>query len=244
MSQQDYETMQPVLAALEVAAVKPPNMPIDAFVQEAENLYHWSQQDREDLEHAGFDWSTVAELPVRAGACREAESRWITQRFTREDARKQWAVESVYAYDLRDELLHTLTYAYRNQADLLGRVQEIRDGNGHADMVQDLNDLAVLGRANLEPLAAINFTLTRLDEAATLAKSMGNLYGQVNSEQYVEVLDMRNRAYTALYYSVRALRDCGQYVFWRDEERVQGYRSAYVRKLNRKVAKKEEISPI
>jgi hypothetical protein len=39
-------------------------------------------------------------------------------------------------------------------------VSAITDGSGHADMIQDLNDIAVLGRENPDPLTAIGFDLT------------------------------------------------------------------------------------
>ncbi|WP_372935386.1 hypothetical protein [Mariniphaga sediminis] len=48
----------------------------------------------------------------------------------------------------------------------------ITDGSGHADLIQDLNDIAVLGRENPDPLTSIGFDLTQLDLAATRADEL------------------------------------------------------------------------
>ncbi|MGD9487192.1 MAG: hypothetical protein AB7W47_04180 [Calditrichaceae bacterium] len=37
----------------------------------------------------------------------------------------------------------------------------------------------------------------------------------------------RDKAYTYLKDAVDAVRDCGQYVFWRNEQRLKGYISQY-----------------
>jgi len=64
----------------EIQAIVPektiiPTMPVDVFVQEAEDLYHWCQDDQVALTRAGLDWMNVEKLPVRTGACRESQSR-------------------------------------------------------------------------------------------------------------------------------------------------------------------------
>ena len=55
------------------------------YLQEAENLYHWCLEDKEALTDKNIDWSMVEDLPVRCGALREAQSRWITTRFSHEE---------------------------------------------------------------------------------------------------------------------------------------------------------------
>jgi len=41
---------------------------------------------------------------------------------------------------------------------------------------------------------------------------------------------MRDKAYTHLKQAVDQVRECGQYVFWRNEARLKGYGSRYFRK--------------
>jgi hypothetical protein len=156
---------------------------VDVFIQESENLYKWCQDDKEVLIKADLDWKLVKDMPARAGALREAESRWFLHRFQREEARIEWIKRSPEAYDLRDQLLHAFSYAYRNYADLAARVVAIREGGSHADMIQDLNNLAVIGREKPEPLQKINFDMALVDKAAKTADEMGTLYAASNMEK-------------------------------------------------------------
>ena len=48
----------------------------------------------------------------------------------------------------------------------------------------------------------------------------------------------RDRAYTHLKEAVDAIRECGQFVFWKDEDRRKGYASDYNRKKNARAAQK------
>jgi len=42
---------------------------------------------------------------------------------------------------------------------------------------------------------------------------------------------VRDQAYTHLKQAVDAVRACGQYLFWRNDERLKGYASRYLRKV-------------
>ena len=160
MSKNDLSVKLDTLNAIKNDDVRSPNsIPVDVYLQEAENLHHWATKDLEALLSAGLEQNYVTDLPVRAGALREAESRWITTRFAHEEAEKEWLEKSPAAYDLRNDLLKTFRFAFRKAPDLLGRVSAIAEGYGHADMIQDLNDLSVLGKANTDLLTAIKFNL-------------------------------------------------------------------------------------
>lgn len=207
-------------------------------MQESEDLYHWSKEDEEKLLLAGLSKKAINDLPVLASACRESQSLWMKDQQTRKEAEEKWSKESPKAFDFRDQLIHAFRYAFRDNPDLLGRVDEIAEGYGNADMVQDLNDLAILGKANIKLLEAINFNTALLDEAADKSDAMADLLGRANGDRLSENESkiMRDRMYTLLKQTVDEIRDCGKYVFWRDGNRLKGYSSAYYRRLN---AKKE-----
>ena len=227
----DYEAMIGVISVIEEKDANTPNMPVDVFIQESENLYKWCQGDKEALVKADLDWKLVKDMPARAGALREAESRWFLHRFQREESRIEWIKRSPEAYDLRDQLLHTYAFAYRKHADLAARVAAIREGSTHADMIQDLNNLAVIGRENPEQLKKIHFDMDLVEKAAQTADEMGALYAASNAnDEDSEVLKIRNKAYTYLRQAVDEVRDCGHFVFWRDKRRLRGYISRYHRK--------------
>ncbi len=86
----DFNTKIDVISAVTAEREKKPTMPVDVYAQETENLHHWARIDRKTLTAAGLKWIVVEDLLVLAGALREAESRWFTKRFTKEEAQRQW----------------------------------------------------------------------------------------------------------------------------------------------------------
>lgn len=233
---QDFNTKLEAIEALTSDEVKQPNIPVDRFLQEGENLYHWCKQDKDALVAAGLNWALAEDLPVCLGALREAQSRWNAERHSQEEAGIEWAAKAPGSYDLRDSMVHTFRYAFRDKDDLLGRISVIADGDGHADMIQDLNDLAVLGRENINKLETIHYDSTVLDTAATLADELAALLAVVNGDrqEHSETKTLRDKAYTLCRNSIDEIRACGKYVFWRQPDRLKGYASEYYRRQNKK----------
>jgi len=244
-SAEDYNAKLEVIQAIPEDQLKTLHMPVDAYLQEAENLYIWSQDDKEALEAKGLSWTLVEDIPTRSGALRHAESLWNRERFSREDAEKMWLKESPLAYDLRDELLYHLRFAFRLDESLLNRVGAIAEGYSQADMIQDLNDLSVLGMANSNLLAEINFDMTLLDEAAEKAKAMAALLGETTRDRadYNDVKRIRDQAYTHLKEAVDELYGFGQYVFYHNEDRLRGYRSKYKFKQRKNTTNTTQTTP-
>lgn len=238
----DYLEKLEKAKALDLNEIKTPYMPMGIFLQEAEDLHHTALKDKEALMAAGLAEDVINDLNITAGATREAQSIWMQNLQTRKDAEQRWKDESPAAFDLRDQLLHTFRYAFRASDDLLSRLTEIEEGGSNADMIQDLNDLAVMGLNNPEALAAINFDPTLNDKAAKLSADMADLLAMANGDKNEdnESLNMRNRMYTLLKNLVDEVRQCGKYVFWRDEKRLKLYASRHNRMTNARQVKKEE----
>ena len=221
-----------IIQAIAKAAVKYPSMPMDTYLTEAQYLYKYCLPDKAALTKSDLDWALVDDLPVRTDAANEAQSIWHNVRFGREEAQKQWAALSPAGYALRDEILHFMYYAYRNLPDMHTRVASVDEGASDADMIQDLNDLAVIGRENLDPLIAVGFEPAMLDEAASKSKELGELRADSSVDKAAdrEKKKLRDKAYTHLKEAVDKIRDCGQFVFWKDQDRAKGYASEYKRK--------------
>lgn len=246
MSSTDLAALLPTLQAIPADTLKRPTYPVKIYLQEAENLALWCQPDQAQLTAAGLDWAQVVEMQQRIGALREAESQWFKSRFSREDAQQQWDEKAPLAYALRDQLLRAMRYGYRKHEALLKRVAGITDGSGHADMIQDLNDIAALGRDNTAPLSAIGTDPALLEQAATTADEMAVLLAQVNGERADSngARVLRDQAYTHLKSLVDEIRACGQYVFWDNADRRAGYISQYMR-TNRATSKPSEpVTPV
>lgn len=233
-SSADYSDLLPVIQAIRPEDVVTPNVPVDVYVQEAENLFHWCADDQSVLVSTGLNWELATSLPVRAGACREAQSIWIKERNMRQEAEQQWKDEAPAAFDMRDQLVHAFRYAFRKDDGLLARIDEIAQGDTNSDMVQDLNDLSVLGKAHLDLLAVVQFSPTMLDNAAAMADRMADLLGATNGErkEVSEAMIIRDKAYTYLKLAVDEIRECGKFVFWRNPARLKGYVSDYWKSKN------------
>lgn len=233
---EDYNAKLEAIMAIPNDEVKEPSLPVDVALQEAEDLHYWSSDDAEALKNVGIKMAMIKDLPVRAGACREAQSIWNKDYRSQKEAQKQWKVQSLLAYVLRDELIHTMRFVYRKNDALLGRVKAVAEGGSHADMIQDLNDLAVLGRENTEALAAISYDLTKLDQAASLADEMADLLAEANGDKAEQNGSkiIRDRAFTYMKELVDEIRECGKFLFWKDPSRYKGYISSYWQKKKNK----------
>lgn len=240
----EFQTELPAILAIPLDAIKKAAMPIKQYIYEAEFLHQWSQVDHTQLAKAGLDLALLDAILSRAGALREAESRWSIERFSREDAQKEWEEQSPAAYVLRDKLLRDMRFAFRKDEALLKRVADIADGNGHVDMLQDLNDLATLGRNHLEALAGLGVDEALLDQAATLADQLTTLLAQAAGERKEgnSARLLRDQAYTHLKAAVDEVRDYGQYVFWDNAIRRDGYFSDYVRSTNARIQRAREAT--
>lgn len=242
-NQNDYAATLDAAKNLVNENVQVPQIPVGIYLQEAEDLFHWSKEDKEKLILAGLKEELITELPVFTGACRESQSIWMKDLQTRKEAEEEWSKESPKTFDFRNQLIHSFRYAFRDNTDLKGRVDDIADGYGNADMVQDLNDLAILGKANVELLKAISFDTELLDEAAIKSDEMADLLGRTNGDRLSEneTKIIRDRIYTLLKQVVDEIRDCGKYVFWRNDDRLKGYSSAYYKRLYAKKKRTEEL---
>ncbi|MCP5103143.1 MAG: hypothetical protein GY950_07185 [bacterium] len=242
-SKEDYDAKLDAIQAIEDSQITPPlSIPVDVYLQETENLYDWCMEDIDTLTAKGLNADLVTDLPVRAGALRRSESRWNLQRFSKEEAAKKWAEDSPAAYDLRNVLIHEFRFAFRDDKDLTKKVKQVANGYGHADMIQDLSDLSVLGKEHPDLLTAIGFDLLLLDEADAKADELSALYAVVIGDRasYNASKKIRDQAHTYLKTIVDDIHRFGQHAFWRDDERKTGYRSNF---LHRKRAQKPVSSP-
>jgi hypothetical protein len=164
----------------------------------------------------------------------EAQALWQVEKNTGNEAADKWDRESPGAYKLRDELLRTFRFAFRKHPHLPATIKSKQ--NGHARMLQDLNDLSILGKENKKLLQAIRFDLALLDEAARLAEELAPLLAEKTTGRlrHSEAKKIRDCAYTHLKEAVDEIRQFGQFLFNEDKYRFAGYGSAHLRQLNRK----------
>ncbi|MDY6934442.1 MAG: hypothetical protein SVZ03_09505 [Spirochaetota bacterium] len=83
------------LIILNLVALRP--IIVGRHIIRSSNFFHWSQEDKKELTDRGLDWGLVEDMQKRCGALREAQSRWITTRFSHEEAERLWTEKSPLA---------------------------------------------------------------------------------------------------------------------------------------------------
>ncbi|WP_321345866.1 hypothetical protein [uncultured Draconibacterium sp.] len=211
-----------------------PNQPVATFLQEAENLYVWCVDDIPELLKAGIDEALINELPLRIKACRDAQTLWKKKSKTPGDAKVQWKLQLTEVSKLATELLRAMRFAFRNHTDLLARLNYLTKGNSYTTLIQQLNDLALLGRKNSQLLAAIGFDQGLLDTAIAKSKELASLWAQTKNEnaRLNEVVVARNKAFWTLQQQVSEIRAAGKYIFRHRKDRYAGYVSQYWKQKN------------
>lgn len=229
MNKQDFDAHKEAIMNILQDRVKDPTMPVSVTVQMAEDLAIWAEKDSKELAKAGLNVALITELPTRAGALRYIQSQWMSDKNTRTESTKEWKINSPIGYELQSELLHYFRFAFNSNPDLLNRVAEIADNDGHADMIQDLMDYATLGRDNLQLLKNVGFNVPLLKQADELSNTLGELLAYNNNDkgQSNELKEQRDRAFVHLYDAIREVHRVGQFVFWRNPERKRGYVNDY-----------------
>jgi hypothetical protein len=244
---EDYNKKIEIIKTITDDRIKVPHhIPVGIYIQEAEKLYTWCQDDKEELKAKGLDWTVVEDLPIRCGALIESESQWQIEQKLRRKAEKIWVRESPKGYDLRNVLIHHFNYAFRDDSLLIGWIREIAGRLTHSGMIRGLKDLSALGKANQGLLTNIGFDLTLLDMASQTSDALNSKYaaGSWKSEDYREAKKIRNQAFTHLKEAVDLIREYGRYVFWRNAYRLKGYRSDYRRMLNKRSPRRNKVSEL
>ena len=222
---------QEALQGIPAAQLKSLLIPVAIYVQEAEDLAACASDDADRLLGAGLPPTAIDELPLRAGALAEAQSLWQQNR----KKKHPWNEQRELARHFRDGLLHDFRYAFRNNKSLLSRLNQLMQGNSYSNMIQDLNDLAVLGAGQLPLLESVGFDTAKLKQAADLSAQTAFVWADFQRLQLSGNPDktLRDRAYTYLKLTVDQVRNCGQYVFPRGHERYPAYCSAFLARKNR-----------
>jgi len=222
------------------------NMPSYVYATESETLEMWANQDSDKLAIGGISVERIAQIGVRALVFREYQSEWIIVRRTGKDADKEWKAFATEAYNLCDEMKHAFKYAFRNEPELLGRVNEIAKGTGDSDMIQDLKSYSLLGQKHQDLLTPIGFDISKLNTASSMSDQGANLLAEANGSKLKgnEQKVLRDKAYTHLKEVVDEVRACGKYIFWKDKKRLVGYQSDHWKSQNakKKQDKTEELA--
>lgn len=229
--QQDLLDLLDEIKAVLKEQIKQCDMPVGMYLHECENLHTRASVDLPELTAVGMAVELLPKLLPYTGALRTAQSNWEELNTVRDEAKKAWKTEWPAFLEFRNDLIDHMEFAYRNDETLLKKLAAIKQGDSHADAIQDMANLSVLGKANLAPLETINYEVTLVDKAAEEADKMSGLLGAVNGHMYVddEIKVVRDQAYTLLKQVVDEIREYGRFVFRKDVDHARSYSSKYSR---------------
>ncbi|MCP5048172.1 MAG: hypothetical protein GY940_13455 [bacterium] len=236
-NREKYQLKLEAIRSVPSGEIKAPHhIPVDTYIRESEVLHRWCQSDKEALTAGGLSWELVEDLPLRIGALIEADALWYVRRTKGRETDREWAKRSPAAYKLLRRLLKSFRFAFREHDLLLKAVREVAGKRGHPAMVQDLSNLAALGRKHSPLLEAVGFDLSLLDDASRTSDEMGKLLadtaaGRLETDQTKKI---RDQAYTYLKTAVDRVREYGKYVFDRGTPRYNGYVSLHLRKYRQR----------
>ena len=226
--QADLERLLPVLNSYAPKQVRFPDMPMDQALKEAEIMLAAAIEDAGKFDSVGLDQSRLDDLSLAVGVARLTQAQLTAALGELKEAAAKWAEEEPLAYELRADLLATVTYGLRNIQDAIKAIKRIREGKGHADMIVDLKALAELCRKYQPHLEEIKFDIGLIDIADKKADELGNLYAKAFIEKSTAgAKEIRDRAFTHMRKLMGDVLDAAEYVFRKDKERLDFYYSSY-----------------
>jgi hypothetical protein len=240
------EVFRGELMAIPAEEVREPGFPINYAAGEALTLQQLAERDKDKLSVRKIDWNLVSTLGQRTLALQEAETKYMMAQFGTGELYAQWTKAYNEAVALREELTHSMLYAFDGNEVLLEAVRGIMQGTSYTDLVQDQSDLEgyCIKFKDLLDTAGIDFKL--VERAGELKVILGELLAKTNVEKMDKSpeKDLRDRAFTFMDMAVDKIRKCGKSVFWKDQDHAAYYASAYLRKQRRKAEKAKSTKPV
>ena len=236
-SQDSYEKLRPVIEAIPDEEVVTPTMPPDDIIGEAEELLKTALEDKDTLIKSGLNSEYIDTLEYRIGAFAVAESEFNAVAFDKSEAKKEWEKIEPDALELKRTLMHYLRFVFKrnNMTNELKSLGEIAKGKGRRDLMLDMMDLHKLAQKHINLLATVGLDASLIDAANNMFEKLRSLLGDLNAEpEEVERKKMMLRkAYTYLWQAVDNIREFGQFVFWKDPNKSELYRSDHYQRIGR-----------
>lgn len=212
-------------------------VPLDAFFKEAAALVHTVSlpEVRERLLAVGLAAEKLDKLPLALTVAQEAQAAWAN---VKGRSYSNALVDLIaQAHEERSDILAAARFHLRGDRVVAETLSSIAEGEGLADLVQDLFALWHLIEQNAS--AFERDTTFDAPARARSARELAQRLQQTQTEEQFDVLqhklrDSRDRAYTYLSRLVDELRRTGRYAFRGDPTLSSRFTSAYIAAQNRK----------
>jgi len=247
MAREVLEQLRNDLLSMPAEVISAPNLPMAVAIQEANDLLtHISSPPIGDkLLSVGLPPTHADSLARAVRAAKEAQSEWVLVRDRTKSERQREREQA--AHRLRLDLLAAARWNLRGDRVALGTLSAIAQGEGVADLAQDLNDLAVLleqRASRFDPDHSFDVQRAVADARAHARElSAGTSEERLQTEQ-ATAKDLRDRAFSYLDQLVDEIREAGRYAFRRDPQALKPFHSRYLkrrRSRTRDTAVEEEV---
>lgn len=239
------------LRSLPAAAVREPDMPMAIFNQQGNDVVAFLEQNpavRERLLKVGLPREVLDGLPFALGAAQAAESAWQAVFSPRSPA--DLVALEVSAGRLRADAVAALRWNLRNDRIAQGTLDAIQDGLGSADLVQDLDALAVLVEQH-EGAFEADKTFDAKERARTCREKAKELRDALSGTRADmtrdDAKDLRDRAFTHADELVDQTREAARYAFRDEPETAARFQNRYllrrVRRHRRAPARAASAAP-
>jgi len=242
----ELQTLRPILDAIPLSELRRPDLPLSVALQEAHDLSAMLEADDawSALVAVGLPLRAAADLPLAIAAARQAQSQWVVARDRTKPAAQREREEQGTA--LRRELSAACRWNLRADEQAQAVLDTIAQGDGLADLVQDLEDLATLIAHHQDHFDGDQtFDAPAQAEAArslALDIAEGSAQGRASEDQD-ELRRLRDRAVLHLDRLVSDVRRAGRYAFRDDPRRAGDFSSDYLRR-RRKAAQRRRSEEV
>lgn len=216
VSKPSKQSWQEQLLALPLSFENKIDRPVGDVLFEASNLRKTASKEWAALEKKStLPSDALSQLKHLASHLENAEDLWSNLRKRRTPGTLAKAREK--GRELRADTLAALRYFLRGDTEVQARVESIVEGDGDADLIDDLRKLAGLVDEHRGALAKADLPKASSDAyrkcAETLTEETSERASDVDA---AKALALRNRAYWSLRGWMSEVRAAGRYVFRKD----------------------------
>ncbi|MBS2026322.1 MAG: hypothetical protein JST54_00340 [Deltaproteobacteria bacterium] len=216
------------------AAQTAPILPIPVAILEARRLFKEACKFRPRFQKLpDFNLADLDTLPARTDALDSAQKDWLDARLDKSSSTRSKTGDRTAAEALRSKLMSAGRYLLRKDPKAQAKLDQIAEGEGLADLIQDLKDLADFVEANAKVFeSAPNLPKDAAAQARTLAASLTD---GVDSAGANDAQARRNQVFAVLESAVDEVRSAARFLFHDDPKALGPMLSHYAAdKMRRK----------
>ena len=234
-SKEKLDRLSSVLAAMPADQVRQFNLSVPTAVAYGMRVFRSFTEDRDrfaaTFTREAFNPDDYSDFPDRVGAL------WHANGMLLQATDPERAISDVLtvAKPLHQKFAKAALYLFGDDEKLGNVVKQIREGQGHMDLADDLTRYAILFTQNWDKAdgqSAIN--QGDIDAAQRIGAQLLDSLTATQASSTDDLRDQRDRAGEYFIRAINDIRDAAAYVFRNDEDALNRYPSIYSKKHTRK----------